>query len=504
MDKRLILAIALSLLVLLSWSAWTAKFYPIDKKEVIEKTLPITPPPSPIISVLKEPEPPVSSLIKHSTKNFEVTFIEPQASIKEIVFKNYQSYKFPLDHGFLISSLPFTFKKESSSSDSVTFVYNDNNKKIIKRFIFSESNYNIELYIEMSNLSNLELSLALPLVLGVLDFAGNKPEQRFQDVTLATKDRVHHLNARKDLSFSEIKFLGLRDRYFCAIIEPSSGDYAGFIKKINPQESEIGLATKEILLRPGQSWRQKFHIYLGPQDLKLITQLKSEWQAIMHFGTFDFISHFLLQLLGILYNLLHNWGVAIILLSIGIYFLLYPLSLKQMRSMKQMQALQPHIAELRKTHKDNPQKLNKEIMELYRQHKVNPFGGCLPLVLQIPIFFALYQALMRSIALKGAKFLWIKDLSEPDRLFILPVSLPILGNELNILPILMTIGMFVQQRFSMAQTSSGSAEQQRLMLILFPLMFGFIFYHMPSGLVLYWFINSMLMLIYQFRITRTK
>ena len=172
--------------------------------------------------------------------------------------------------------------------------------------------------------------------------------------------------------------------------------------------------------------------------------------------------------------------------------------------MKKMQALQPAIEELRKTYKDNPQKLNTEIMQLYREYKVNPFSGCLPLLLQMPIFFALYQVLIRSVALKGAKFLWIKDLSSPDRLFTLPASLPFLGNEINLLPILMTIGMFIQQKFSMATTSTGSAEQQKLMLILFPLMFGFIFYHMPSGLVLYWFINSALMLLYQLRISRQK
>jgi YidC/Oxa1 family membrane protein insertase len=127
------------------------------------------------------------------------------------------------------------------------------------------------------------------------------------------------------------------------------------------------------------------------------------------------------------------------------------------------------------------------------------------MALQIPIFFALYQALIRSLALKGASFLWIKDLSEPDRLLLLPWHLPILGNEINLLPILMTIGMFIQQKISTATTAaSSSAEQQKLMMIIFPLMFGFIFYHMPAGLVLYWFINSTLMLIYQFRMTRAK
>jgi YidC/Oxa1 family membrane protein insertase len=193
----------------------------------------------------------------------------------------------------------------------------------------------------------------------------------------------------------------------------------------------------------------------------------------------------------------HNWGLAIIVLSLIIYIILFPLSLKQMRSMKEMQALQPTIEELRKTYKDNPQKLNKEIMELYREHKVNPLGGCLPLILQIPIFFALYQALIRSIFLKGASFLWIKDLSEPDKLF--KINLTGKTLDINILPILMALEMFIQQKISTTATGTGTSEQQRLMLILFPIMFGFIFYSMPSGLVLYWFINSTLMLIYQFR-----
>jgi YidC/Oxa1 family membrane protein insertase len=172
--------------------------------------------------------------------------------------------------------------------------------------------------------------------------------------------------------------------------------------------------------------------------------------------------------------------------------------------MKEMQILQPKIEALRKELKDNPQKLNKEIMELYKEHKVNPLGGCLPLLLQMPIFFALYQALIRSVALRGAHFLWIKDLSSPDKAFVLKNSIPFLGNQVNILPILMAIGMYVQQKISMAKTTGDAAQQQKMMTIIMPVMFGVIFYQMPSGLVLYWFVNSLLMLSYQFRINRQK
>jgi len=505
MEKRLIVAIALSLLVLLTWSALVPKPHPIDNKEFTTKGIvTISTPPRQIASSAIEQEPSPASQFKYAQHKFEVTFIEPLAAIKEVTFKLHQDYKFPLKYGFMLDDKSLSFKTGSIASDAVTFVYSDQNKKIIKKYLFSNSNYSIWLEITIQNLSGAPITFNPPLVLGVLDFSSRNIQSRYQDMTVATNEKTQHFNARKDLEFKEVKFLSLRDRYFCAIVEPESDSYAGFIKKINPQESEIGLAFQGLVIAPGQQVRKKFHIYLGPQELRLINSIKPGWSAVVNYGTFDFISQILLQSLEFFYRFVHNWGWAIVILSLVVYLILYPLTLKQMRSMKEMQVLQPHIEEIRKAYKDDAQKQNKEIMELYRKHKVNPLGGCLPLILQMPIFFALYQALMRSVALKGASFLWIKDLSEPDRLFILPVSLPVLGNEFNVLPIVMTIGMFIQQKISLVSTSSATAEQQRLMMIIMPLMFGLIFYHMPSGLVLYWFINSALMLLYQFRISRTK
>lgn len=506
MEKRLFLAIALALGVLLSWSAFVSKTYHVDNK-VVTSTAPLSIPAQPSISEsIQSPEPEAleNSLFKFPLEKYDVVFSESQAAIKEVIFKSYQDHIFPLKLGLLLGDGTLKFRREKASSDSVDFVYRNKEKQIIKRFIFSKSNYTIRLEIDILNLSSAPLDINLPLILGVVDLNGDQAEARLRDATFSNSDKIAHFNLRKDASLEGIKFIGLRDRYFCAIIEPSENIYTGFIKKIGTHESEVGLSRKEVVLAPGQNTLLKFNIYLGPQELRQISAIKPEWSAIMYYGTFDFIAHLLLQLLDFLFNLVHNWGLVIVILSIVIYFLLYPLTLKQMRSMKQMQALQPRIEELRKAYKDNPQKLNSEIMGLYRQYKINPLSGCLPLVLQMPIFFALYQVLIRSVAFKGAKFLWIKDLSLPDRLFILPSSIPLLGNEINLLPLLMTLGMFIQQKLSMATASTGSAEQQKIMMIVFPLMFGFIFYHMPSGLVLYWFINSALMLFYQLRISRQK
>lgn len=509
MEKRAILAITLSLLVLWIWSGLMPKTQPIADKPVTTSNL--APASQPQVTqqaslpVSKEPLPEESSF-KIALDNTEFVFSEPSAALKEIIFNNYQAYKLSLGAAFFIPGQPLTFKKQSSSGQELSFVAWDQNKKITKHFIFSNNRYGIELEIEIQNLSNAPLEISLPLILGVLDFSFGQANSRYQDITVAlnNSDKVLHPHSRKDAAFEDIKFIGLRDRYFCAIIQPSQNKYAGFIKKSNAGKSEVGIESEKFSISAGESIKQKFHIYMGPQDLRKINNIKPAWAAIIHYGMFDLIAQMLLQLLNILYGLVHNWGWAIIILSILIYALFFPLTLKQIRSMKEMQALQPRIEEIKKAYKDNPQKLNKEIMELYREHKVNPLGGCLPLILQMPIFFALYQALMRSIVLKGARFLWIKDLSEPDRFLILPTSLPVLGNEVNILPIIMAIGMFFQQKLSMSKTAGSSAEQQKMMLILFPFMFGLIFYHMPAGLVLYWFVNSTLMLLYQMRAGRVR
>lgn len=491
------------MLVLLAWSAFMAKTTPPASLPQVQqpvKTQPILVRPS--NQALKTL--PASLLFKFTQANFDVVFSESEAAIKEVIFKDYQSYHFQLGHGFLLDEPNLIFTKEAVTADSAVFMAADSNKKIIKEFIFHNINYTIELKITVQNVSNQLLPLNIPLVLGVLNFSGDQTQARFQDATVAQKDRILHPNVHKNATFDNLQFLGMRDRYFCNIIEPSNQVYAAFIKKINAHESQLGLMPADTILAPGQQIEQKFLIYLGPQELRTITQVKPEWTAVMYYGSFSFISQILLQLIEFLYRFAHNWGLAIIILSILIYFILYPLTLKQMRSMKEMQALQPRVEALKKAYPNNPQKLNKEIMDLYREHKVNPLGGCLPLLLQIPIFFALYQALIRSIALKGAHFLWIRDLSEPDRAFIMPFSIPMLGNEVNILPVLMVVVMFIQQKITTTSAAMAQSEQQKFMLILMPLVFLFVFYHMPAGLVLYWFVNSLLMLIYQFRINRIK
>ncbi|MFH0855575.1 MAG: membrane protein insertase YidC [Candidatus Omnitrophota bacterium] len=507
MEKRLLLAIALSLLVLLSWSAFASKTQHVDNKAVATNQVFQKEPIQPNEKMSNQallPTEPKASLLQVNRKNMELYFDEAHAAINKVVFKGFQDHSFPLKWGFFSDDANLKYVKTSSGPEQVIFTAQDNSKKITKRFIFSNSDYTIDLQTKIENFSASPLIINPTLILGVLNFSGSNEQSRYQDAYVVNPEKSLHLSVAKEYHGEKTKILGFRDRYFCFIVEPIKNPSSAFIKRLDNSESEIGFYSDEVVLQPKAQIGHLFRAYIGPQDLKIINSINPNWSGIIYYGTFDFISQLLLQALEFLHSLFHNWGWSIVILSVLVYLILYPLSIKQMRSMKEMQAIQPKVEALRKLYKDNPQKMNKEIMELYRLHKVNPFGGCLPLLLQMPIFFALYNTLMRSVALRGAQFLWIKDLSEPDRLFTLPVSLPLLGNEFNILPIVMALGMFFQQKLTSASNSGASAEQQKMMLIIMPVMFGFIFYRMPSGLVLYWLINSMLMLVFQLRMNRAK
>ncbi|MCM8762879.1 MAG: membrane protein insertase YidC [Candidatus Omnitrophica bacterium] len=492
MEKRVLFATLLSILVLVIWSVLFRPqqeivLQPLENKTLTSRNATSL---SPFASATTE---------EIDRGHYKVKFAPHLGGIKEVIFPDYHDYVFCLE-GLYFPDLPSSFIKQDGFGQEKTFVYNDSQKRIIQTYNFSNSKYTIELTIRIQNQGDEELKLNLPFILArIYRATGQASRFQFQEGFFFTKDILRLSPWKNTVSAGPVKYLGFRETYFCALLQPLNSSGQGFIKMVDAQQSILGWelntqvpANKEVMV--------KFLVYLGPQEPKFLQTADPAWPVIVHYGFFDPISKTLLALLRFFHHLVRNWGLAIIVLSLFIYTILFPLSLKQIQAMKEMQLLQPKIEELRKIYKDNPQKLNKEIMELYRVHKVNPFGGCLPLLLQIPIFFALYQALMRSLELKGAKFLWIKDLSKPDQLFTLPWQLPIIGQEINILPLLMCMIMFLQQKLTSKTTVS--AEQQKMMSILFPLLFGLIFYHMPAGLVLYWFLNSTLMFFYQLKISK--
>lgn len=239
-------------------------------------------------------------------------------------------------------------------------------------------------------------------------------------------------------------------------------------------------------------------VYLGPLDNKEIKQYGKNLDIlVMNNGWYErifrFFSLIVVKILELLHKVVPNYGIVIIIFSILIKLLVYPLTRKSYTSMKEMQRIGPIVAELKEKYKGDPQRLNKETMKLYKEHGVNPLGGCLPTLIQMPLLIALFIVFRSTIELRGAMFIpgWIPDLSQPDTLFTLPFSLPMYGNEFNLLPILMAVTMMFQSKMTMQD------PKQKAMVYLMPVFMLLIFNRFPSGLNLYYTLFNLLTIIQQ-------
>jgi len=298
-----------------------------------------------------------------------------------------------------------------------------------------------------------------------------------------------------------VDWMGYDDGYFLSAIIPldKKDNWALKMVRLNQKGlicSAIAPVVKNNQTIDAQS--MNFGLYFGPKEIDRLKALHHHLAEAVNFGWFDPIAKPLLYVLKFLNRYFHNYGVSIIVLTIIIKILFWPLTHKSQQSMKTMQKLQPKLKKLQEKYKDDKEKLNKELMRLYKTYKINPLGGCLPMLLQIPVFFALYKVLLQAIELRHAPFcLWINDLSAPDRLMIPGVHIPLLGG-IPVLTLLMGVSMFIQQKMS---PSSLDPMQSKMMLVL-PVVFTVMFVNFPSGLVLYWLVNNILSIIQQYYINK--
>ena len=492
------MALILSFLVLLVWQGVIIKHAPVSLPPALQQgtTVPSANVASTPVAASGQMEIPAqpAELKESSFENIDsrVVFVDELSAVKEVIFKKYGAYDFALGSAFFTGKEQ-VFVKKSGNEKQVSYSFEDGNKRITKSFDFSKPNYQIGLEITVENLSAATLKYSFPIYSGIINTNVSRAGGSYHDVTASLKDKLVYPSIGRNADFQAINFLAVRDRYFCCIIQPKNPNYSGSIRRLAGPESIVSLLSPEFEIPAGKKIVEEFSVYLGPQDAKIMAGLNPDWQSVVYFGKLDFIAHILLSSLRGLHVIVRNWGLAIMITSMLIYLILFPLTLKQLRSMKEMQLLQPKMEELRCKYKSDQARLQRETMELYKEHKINPLGGCLPLLVQMPIFLAFYLVLSRAIELRGAHFLWIKDLSEPDKLFVFTNPLPFLGNEFNLLPILMTVAQFYQQKVSGSQMTGQAAEQQKIMLFVMPLMFAVFFYHMPSGLVLYWLTNTIMM-----------
>lgn len=295
---------------------------------------------------------------------------------------------------------------------------------------------------------------------------------------------------------SNVLWTAFTTKYFATIVKPFEGSLKSTTVSFKNNSVVNTVVSPFLNIDSNQKQSFKYKAYVGPRNYELLKESGLLFERIIDLGFFGIIAKPLMLALNYFYGFLGNFGFAIVLVTVCIKAIFWPLTQKSYSSMKDMQKLQPQMQKLRAKHGKDKAKLNQEMMALYKENRVNPFGGCLPMLIQIPVFFALYQVLLGAIELRHAPFmLWITDLSAADTLFSDALGL---GFALGPLPLIMGFTMFLQQKMS---PTNMDPTQAKIMMFM-PVFFTFIFLSFPSGLVVYWLINNLLTIAQQYLINR--
>jgi YidC/Oxa1 family membrane protein insertase len=292
------------------------------------------------------------------------------------------------------------------------------------------------------------------------------------------------------------EWVAASSQFFTSLVVPLTGKADAVWGKrfdIDPSKKTYGLEgamhLPKFRVEAGQTYTARFQLYLGPKLYHRLAQLEHNEAEVMEFGVFKIICQALLNILNTLHGFLGNYAAAILALTTIVKLSLWPLQNKATASMRRMSALSPKIQELREKYKDDPTRMNQEVMKLYKEYGINPVGGCLPMLIQIPIFFGLFTMLRQAVELRGAKFLWIKDLSQPDTIFVIKglgwipiLATPGVGLPINVLPLIMAATSFWMTHLT---PKSGDPTQQRMMMFM-PIIFIVFCYNFAAALALYY------------------
>jgi YidC/Oxa1 family membrane protein insertase len=286
-------------------------------------------------------------------------------------------------------------------------------------------------------------------------------------------------------SIAGAEWTAVTDQFFATIIAPLNAKATGIWGRsfdVSTTQNMVGIEGAMRMpgfqVQPGQTYSARFQIWAGPKIYHRLAQLEHNEAEIMNFGVFKIVSQFLLNFLNTIHGFVKDYGVAILVLTLVVRLVLWPLQSKANQTMRKTALLGPKMQELREKYKDDPTRMNQEVMKLYKQYGINPVGGCLPMAIQIPIFFGLYQMLAQAVELRNARFLWVHDLSQPDTV----AHLPVLGWPINIIPLLMA----ATQIWLMAMTPKTGDPTQRRIMMFTPLIFLFFCYNFAAALALYY------------------
>jgi YidC/Oxa1 family membrane protein insertase len=538
MDKRAILGIALSILVLIGYQMLVTWYYgpppapaPVAQRPSEEKPAPSAAPPAaapapalPGQSALAEIAPSAAAKdVAVETDNYIAVFTTQGARLKSFKFKKFRAAvdeksppfdivqrapgvplplgvrwqaPAPFDDGGLNYAVQGgDLKLSGDAKGSLVFQgQSPAGVTVTKSFAFSGSLYPIEFSVSVAAADG---AAPVPEVLlaDKSDHSVPNHDAPFEGFIALVDNKIRReppAEAIKGHEISgDISWAGFGHTYFFFALLPENGAQ----HKLSLRQ--VGAAL--IGAVSGSAGTGRYTLFIGPKELDTLKAMGKGFERSIDFGYFGFISEPFLYVLHLFHRVTGSYGLDIILLTVIIKILMWPLTHKSFVSMKQMQKLQPQMERLKEKYGDDREKLNKEIMELYRRNGVNPLGGCLPMVLQFPVFIGLYNALSTPIELRHAPFLWIKDLSRPDWES-LPFTVAGWHVGIPVLTILMGASMFLQQWM----TPSAGDPNQRKMMLLMPLLFTFMFVSFPAGLTVYWLVNNILSIGQQYWINRSS
>lgn len=541
MEKRTFLAVILSLAVFYFFSLIAGPqkkpAVPVATTNATTVAAPVTQSGlAPLDSAVPTVQPASGSVVQRDitveTGLYTAVFSPRGAGLKSLTLHNYKEKNIPASNPVVLgkdadpSLLNFSTRATGfnltdgvvyiSDSDSLKVTAHENKKitfsyisgqgfTVRKVYTFNGDSYGIKIETQVFNNS------AAPLVGAIQQVMTYPGQPKVKDNRFETAgsylfaDNRLRSDKEKDLSGaskkydSNIQWAGFADKYFLSAILSDNNSIASVeLKKNNSGFLESIVTSPQFTIAPGRSTAVTQRLFIGPKDIDTLKAQGNSLEQSLDLGWFTIIAKPLLYTLKFFYRYVGNYGLAIIIITVILKALFFPLTHKSYKSMKDMQKIQPMMADLKEKYKDDRDAMNKAVMELYREHKVNPLGGCLPMVVQIPVFFALYKALMFSIELRHAPFyFWITDLSGPDNLFGQLLGLPFV---IGPLPLLMGATMFIQQKM----TPSNMDPAQAKMMLALPLVFTVMFLNFPSGLVLYWLLNNVLTIGQQMYINRPE
>ena len=540
MDKRAIIGIAISILVLVIYQDLVTRFYPPTPPQPVpaseSKNEAKDAKPAETANTVKDSQPAVTAGqaasaeissrqaardVKIETENFIAVFTTQGARLKSFKFKKYRasadetSPPFemvqtapgvplplgvrwqspePFDDASLVYSVQGTGDLQLTGDAKGTLIFQGQSVDgavVTKSFIFTGAAYPIQMEVSVKTASGTPVPAIV--ITAKADHTTPNPDAPFEGFNALIDNKIKREApdaTANGLEFAgDVSWAGFGYTYFFMGLVPENG--AGHKAAVRKDGAALILAIN------GPAATERATLFIGPKELETLQAVGKGLDRAIDFGYFGFVSQPFLQVLHFFHRFTGSYGLDIILLTVLIKLLMAPLTHKSFASMKQMQKLQPQMEKLKEKYGSDKEKLNKEIMELYRRNGVNPLGGCLPMVLQFPVFIGLYNALSTPIELRHAPFMWIKDLSRPDWES-LPLAVAGWHFGIPILTILMGASMFIQQWMT---PTAGDPNQRKIMLLM-PLMFTFMFVSFPAGLTVYWLVNNLLTIAQQYWINR--